>query len=137
MAHKSAPSQSTAEAAAIGISQVATVVTFLTAKERLRISSISSYAKWMVIIFAPSGVHRSQEACSDQFLQLAGIHFDGAGHLLVANCGNSRVQVHSYGDGAHVRTLGGNCSGHIHGQFSRPCRGIAIDSDVHNQYRRD
>ena len=49
------------------------------------------------------------------------------GHIVVVDGGNDRVQVLRYSDGAHVRTIGSECSGN--GQFFLPCGGIAIDSD--------
>ena len=54
------------------------------------------------------------------------IAFDGAGHILVADKDNHRVQMLRYSDGAHVRTIGSKGSGN--GQFSYPT-GIAVDGD--------
>jgi len=56
-----------------------------------------------------------------------GVAFDAAGHIVVVELGNHRVQVLRYSDGAHVRTIGSQGSGN--GQFNSPCGGIAIDSD--------
>jgi len=56
-----------------------------------------------------------------------GIAFDAAGHIVVVENGNHRVQVLRYSDGAHVRTIGSK--GSDNGQFNRPQGGIAIDSD--------
>jgi DNA-binding beta-propeller fold protein YncE len=61
-----------------------------------------------------------------QFSNPMSIAFDGAGHILVADCGNHRVQMLRYSDGAHVRTIGSQGSGN--GQFSNPM-GVAVDGD--------
>ena len=53
--------------------------------------------------------------------------FDAAGHIVVVDRDNHRVQVLRYSDGAHVRTIGSQGSGN--GQFNNPWGGIAIDSD--------
>ena len=62
-----------------------------------------------------------------QFLEPSGVAFDAAGHIVVVDQGNDRVQVLRYSDGAHVRTIGGRGCGN--GQFTCPFGGIAIDSD--------
>ena len=69
----------------------------------------------------------SEGAGAGQFSLPTGVAFDAAGHIVVVECGNDRVQVLRYSDGAHVRTLGSRGSGN--GQFSCPHGGIAIDSD--------
>ena len=56
-----------------------------------------------------------------------GVAFDAAGHIVVVDCDNGRVQVLRYSDGADVRTFGSWGSGN--GQFYSPSGGIAIDSD--------
>jgi tripartite motif-containing protein 71 len=56
-----------------------------------------------------------------------GVAFDAAGHIVVLENNNHRVQVLRYSDGAHVRTIGSQGSGN--GQFLYPRGGIAIDSD--------
>jgi tripartite motif-containing protein 71 len=56
-----------------------------------------------------------------------GVAFDAAGHIVVVDQCNYRVQVLRYSDVAHVRTIGSRGSGN--GQFSQPHGGIAIDSD--------
>jgi len=55
-----------------------------------------------------------------------GIAFDGAGHLIVSECDNHRVQVLRYIDGTHGITIGSEGSGN--GQFNYP-RGIAVDGE--------
>ena len=62
-----------------------------------------------------------------QFQSPTGVAFDAAGHIVVVEQWNHRVQVLRYSDGAHVRTIGSQGSGN--GQFSYPYGGIAIDSD--------
>jgi tripartite motif-containing protein 71 len=69
----------------------------------------------------------SQGAGAGQFQYPCGVALDAAGHIVVVEQGNHRVQVLRYSDGAHVRTIGSNGSGN--GQFSGPYGGIAIDSD--------
>ncbi len=59
-----------------------------------------------------------------QFNQLSGVAFDSAGHIIVADTGNHRVQVLRYSDGSHVRTIGSLGCGN--GQFSSPY-GVLID----------
>ena len=54
------------------------------------------------------------------------IAFDAAGHIVVVDCYNHRVQVLRYSDGAHVRTIGSRGSGN--GQFNYPT-GIAVDGE--------
>ena len=51
---------------------------------------------------------------------------DGAGHLVVVEHYNHRVQVLNYGDGSHVRTIGSEGSGI--GQLTHPS-GVVIDGD--------
>ena len=53
-----------------------------------------------------------------------GIAFDSAGHIIVADCHNHRVQVLRYIDGSHVRTIGS--LGSENGQFKYPY-GVLID----------
>jgi DNA-binding beta-propeller fold protein YncE len=60
-----------------------------------------------------------------QFLWPSGVAFDAAGHIVVIEKDNNRVQVLRYSDGAHVRTIGFPGLG----QFCPPYGGIAIDSD--------
>ncbi len=57
-----------------------------------------------------------------------GVAFDSEGNLVVADCGNNRVQVLRYSDGAHVRTIGSLGVGA--GQFLRPS-GVAFDAAGH------
>ena len=52
------------------------------------------------------------------------IALDSAGHIIVADCCNNRVQVLRYSDGSHVRTIGSKGSGN--GQFCGPY-GVLID----------
>ena len=52
------------------------------------------------------------------------IALDSAGHIIVADCCNNRVQVLRYSDGSHVRTIGSKGSGN--GQFQYPCS-VAVD----------
>ena len=59
-----------------------------------------------------------------QFNYPFGVAFDGAGHIVVADRGNNRLQVLRYSDGCHVRTIGSEGSGN--GQFDRPY-GVLID----------
>jgi DNA-binding beta-propeller fold protein YncE len=61
-----------------------------------------------------------------RFQYPTGVAFDAAGHIIVVDAANTRVQVLRYSDCAHVRTIGIKCSG---GNFSVPQGGIAIDSD--------
>jgi len=56
-----------------------------------------------------------------------GVAFDAAGHIVVVEAGNHRVQVLRCSDGCPVRTIG--CFGRGNGQLFNPCGGIAIDSD--------
>jgi DNA-binding beta-propeller fold protein YncE len=58
----------------------------------------------------------------------SGVAFDSEGNLVVADCGNHRVQVLRYSDGAHVRTIGSEGEGA--GQFKRPW-GVAFDAAGH------
>jgi DNA-binding beta-propeller fold protein YncE len=51
---------------------------------------------------------------------------DGAGHLVVVDSGNHRVQVLNYADGSHVRSIGSQGSGD--GQFTHPY-GVTVSSD--------
>jgi tripartite motif-containing protein 71 len=60
-----------------------------------------------------------------QFSHPSGIAFDVAGHIVVVEFGNRRVQVLRYTDGAHVRFIGCSDIGNI----PDPCGGVAIDSD--------
>jgi tripartite motif-containing protein 71 len=62
-----------------------------------------------------------------QFAYPQGVAFDGAGHLIVVEQGNHRVQVLNYGDGSHARTIGSEGSGN--GQFLHPRGGVAIDGN--------
>ena len=57
-----------------------------------------------------------------------GIALDGAGHLVVVDQFNHRVQVLNYADGSHVRTIGS--SGRSDGELLYP-QGVTIDSDGH------
>jgi DNA-binding beta-propeller fold protein YncE len=66
-------------------------------------------------------------AGAGQFQGPTGVAFDAAGHIVVVDFLNHRVQVLRYSDGAHVRTIGSYGSGN--GQFSYPLGGIAIDGD--------
>jgi len=70
---------------------------------------------------------RSRGGGAGQFNNPSGVAFDAAGHIVVVDWGNHRVQVLRYSNGAHVRTIGSEGSGD--GQFDHPCGGIAIDSD--------
>jgi DNA-binding beta-propeller fold protein YncE len=54
--------------------------------------------------------------------------FDAEGNLVVGDQGNQRMQVLTYSDGAHVRTIGSKGSGK--GQFQNPS-GIAFDGAGH------
>jgi DNA-binding beta-propeller fold protein YncE len=69
----------------------------------------------------------SQGAGAGQFQYPSGVAFDAAGHIVVVELGNHRVQVLRYREGANVRTIGSHGSGN--GQFIQPYGGIAIDSD--------
>ncbi len=69
----------------------------------------------------------SPGAGAGRFQVPTGVAFDAAGHIVVVENGNHRVQVLRYSDGAHVRTIGSYGSGN--GQFYNPRGGIAIDSD--------
>jgi DNA-binding beta-propeller fold protein YncE len=60
-----------------------------------------------------------------QFNQPRGVAFDSAGHIIVADKDNDRVQVLRYSDGSHVRTIGSK--GRENGQFCGPY-GVLIDS---------
>ncbi len=59
-----------------------------------------------------------------QFNGPCGVAFDSAGHIIVADWLNHRVQVLRYSDGSHVRTIGSLGCGN--GQFSSPY-GVLID----------
>jgi DNA-binding beta-propeller fold protein YncE len=59
---------------------------------------------------------------------LGGVAFDSEGNLVVADCGNHRVQVLRYRAGAHVRTIGSRGAGA--GQFKHPS-GVALDAAGH------
>jgi hypothetical protein len=48
----------------------------------------------------------SRGAGNGQFNIPWGAAFDGAGHIIVSEIRNDRVQVLRYSDGAHVRTIG-------------------------------
>ena len=65
-------------------------------------------------------------ADNGQFSNIGSFAFDGAGHVLVADSENHRVQTLRYSDGAHVLTIG--CKGSGNGQFSSPC-GVAVDGE--------
>ena len=62
-----------------------------------------------------------------QFNEPYGVAFDGAGHIIVSEIGNNRVQVLRYSDGVHVRTIGDR-QGSGNGEFDRPS-GIAVDGE--------
>ncbi len=47
-----------------------------------------------------------------------GVAFDGAGHIIVADSLNHRVQVLRCSDGSHVRTIGSQGSGNGHFRFA-------------------
>ena len=66
----------------------------------------------------------SQGSGAGQFNDPRGVAFDSAGHIIVADTCNHRVQVLRYSDGSHVRTIGSEGRGN--GQFSYPC-GVLID----------
>ncbi len=66
-------------------------------------------------------------AGNGQFNEPYGVAFDGAGHLVVVEFGNRRVQVLNYADGSHVHTIGSKSSGD--GQFDSPYGGDTIDGD--------
>ncbi len=53
-----------------------------------------------------------------------GVAFDSEDNLVVADCGNHRVQVLRYSDGAHIRTIGSK------GEFLYPT-GVAFDAAGH------
>jgi len=57
-----------------------------------------------------------------------GVAIDSEGNLVVADCGNHRVQVLRYSDGTHLRTIGSKGAGA--GQFLHPS-GIAFDAAGH------
>jgi DNA-binding beta-propeller fold protein YncE len=62
-----------------------------------------------------------------QFNEPSGVAFDGAGNIIVVECGTlygARVQILRYSDGTHVRTIGSEGSGN--GQFHKPCS-VAVD----------
>ena len=67
----------------------------------------------------------SKGSGAGQFNEPRGVAFDSAGHIIVADYGNHRVQVLRYSDGSHVRTIGSEGSGN--GQFDVPY-GVLIDS---------
>jgi tripartite motif-containing protein 71 len=67
----------------------------------------------------------SEGSGAGQFNGPNGVAFDSAGHIIVADFGNHRVQVLRYSDGSHVRTIGSRGSGN--GQFNGP-HGVLIDS---------
>jgi DNA-binding beta-propeller fold protein YncE len=71
----------------------------------------------------------SEGAGAGQFRWPSGVAFDAAGHIVVIDRGNNRVQVLRYSDGAHVRTIGTAPLGTGNGPFRFPAGGIAIDSD--------
>ncbi len=66
----------------------------------------------------------SQGSDAGQFNGPRCVALDSAGHIIVADCSNHRVQVLRYSDGSHVRTIGSRGSGN--GQFDRPW-GVLID----------
>jgi DNA-binding beta-propeller fold protein YncE len=68
----------------------------------------------------------SHGAGAGQFNCPWGIAFDGAGHIIVPDCINHRVQIIRYSDGTHVRTIGSQ--GSDNGQFFSP-KGIAVDGE--------
>ena len=78
----------------------------------------------------------SQGSGAGQFSYPRGVAFDSAGHIIVADMWNHRVQVLRYSDGSHVRTIGSE--GIINGQFKFPCsvlidgQGRIIVSDTSN-----
>jgi hypothetical protein len=53
-----------------------------------------------------------------------GIALDGAGHLIVAEWENHRIQILRYSDGSHVQTIGEQGSGNL--QFNGP-RSVVVD----------
>ncbi len=66
-----------------------------------------------------------------------GVAFDSAGHIIVADTRNHRVQVLRYSDGSHVRTIGSEGRGN--GQFRFPW-GVVIDGQgriIVSEYRND
>jgi DNA-binding beta-propeller fold protein YncE len=63
-----------------------------------------------------------------EFQYPTGVAFDAAGHIVVVDAADTRVQVLRYSDGAHIRTIGCKGSGKS-SIFSVPQGGIAIDSD--------
>jgi DNA-binding beta-propeller fold protein YncE len=63
-------------------------------------------------------------AGNGQVQYACGFAFDGEGNLVVSDCGNHRIQVFRYIDGAHLRTIGSKGAGN--GQFNQPY-GIAFD----------
>lgn len=65
-----------------------------------------------------------QQMVNGQFNCPYGVAFDSAGHIIVADKWNHRVQVLRYSDGSHVRTIGSE--GSENGQFSNPF-GVLID----------
>jgi sugar lactone lactonase YvrE len=73
------------------------------------------------------GRYGAVPAGAGQFNCPTGVAFDAAGHIVVVDLNNHRVQVLRYSDGTHVRTIGSYGSGN--GQFYQPYGGIAIDSD--------
>jgi tripartite motif-containing protein 71 len=71
----------------------------------------------------------SRGAGNGQFGRPWSIAFDGAGHIIVSEYLNHRVQVLRYSDGAYIRTIGGRGSGSgllSHGVCPYPS-GIAVD----------
>ncbi len=69
----------------------------------------------------------SEGAGAGQFLNPTGVALDGAGHIVVVDCGNNRVQVRRFSDGTHVRSFGSY--GSANGQLNGPYGGIAFASD--------
>ena len=67
------------------------------------------------------------QAVASSVVHIYGVAFDGAGHLVVVEHSNRRVQVLNYADGSHVRTIGSNGSGNR--QFNNPYGGIVSDAD--------
>ena len=63
-----------------------------------------------------------------EFCEPRGVALDGAGHLVVVERGNHRVQVLKYADGSHVRFIGGS-KNKMGVQFDSPAGGVAIDSN--------
>jgi hypothetical protein len=67
-----------------------------------------------IALLRTMGIHGTG---AGEFNYPVGFTFDNAGHVIVADCANHRVQMLRYIDGTHVRTIG--TGGSALGQFNR------------------